>query len=71
MSMTRAYANEQPVQNPIFSGSRCIVEFDDDPGVKHRATMVRDDLVAPYIRIFHLDSGRYVLGTEIDHCFIG
>lgn len=48
-------------------GGRCEVCFNFDTSKRIGATCVRDDREEPYLAIFELDNGKYVLSTECQH----
>jgi len=48
-------------------GRRVKVCFKYNLGNTIPGLCVRDDLDSPFVSIFHLDDGRYVLGTECQY----
>lgn len=54
--------DKYPIQKHI--GERVQVCFGYDTSKTYDATVVRSDCESPYITIFKLDNGRYLLSTE-------
>lgn len=49
--------------------ARVSICFNYDPSKRIGGTIVRDDREHPYVTIFRLDDGRYVLATECQFSF--
>ena len=54
--------DKYPMQRNI--GARVEVCYNYDISKKHAGVVVRSDCQEPYITIFKLDNGRYLLSTE-------
>lgn len=52
-----------------FVGKRVDVTFNYDQSRIVHGVCVRDDSCSPWLTIFHLDDGRYVLSTECQYAF--
>jgi hypothetical protein len=48
-------------------GRKVDIAFHYDTDHTLKATIVRDDTEAPYVMIFQLEDGRYVLATECQY----
>jgi len=55
-----------PPQGPIL-GKQVSVCFHYNPAYSVNAVCVRDDMSDPFVTMFSLDDGRYVLATECQY----
>ena len=71
MGVVKSITHLSGPKQTLQLGKRAKVSFHYDAANAVMGTIVRDDAEAPWVRIFYLDDGRYILSTECQYMYEG